>query len=106
LLAFFAPTPRHCALAQPPLMRGPTVVYYNGYGQGYYGGYAPNYGSQYLVVPNNGYPVYGNGYSGYGNGPYGNYRGYGNPGYYNPYYNRTYRQSYRMPARYVYYGGF
>jgi hypothetical protein len=84
------------------MMTGPTVVYYDGFGQGYYGGNSPSYGAAYVLVPNNGY-------SGYGNGPYGNYRGYGNPGHYDPFYGRTFAPStyrYRVSPRFGYYSGF
>jgi hypothetical protein len=83
-LACLAPNPHGQAYAQA------TVVYYNGYGQGYYGGnnqgyyngYGRGYGGTYVFVPNR--------YTGFGNGPYGTdyYPVYSNPGYYDPFYGR------------------
>jgi hypothetical protein len=99
-LASLAPTGHQGAYAQQMLVRVPTVTYYNGYGQGSYGGYAPFYGDTYVSVPNIGY-------SGYGSGPYGNYSGYGNLGYYQPYYGRTFGPpTYWVAPRTVYYRGY
>jgi hypothetical protein len=88
-----APIPHNFAYAQRTLMRGQTVVYYNEYGQGYYGVNGQNYGATYVLVPNNGYSGFGNGPygNGYGRGPY--YLGYNNSGYY----DQSYGQAFRHP---------
>ena len=70
-------------------------------GQTDYGGYAPGYGGEYIVVPNNVY-------SGHGNGPYGYDAGYVNPGYSGPFGGRTFGGSASRGARNAgfYYSGF
>jgi hypothetical protein len=94
-----APNAHNLASAQQ-LMPGQTVIYYNGYGQGYYGVYVPSYRATYTVVPYNGY-------SGYGNGPYGNDPGYVNQGSYGPFGNRAFGASaYRAARAYNYYYGY
>jgi hypothetical protein len=99
-MALLAPTAHNLAYAQQTLMGNHTVVYYNGYGQGYYGGTVPNYGGTYVFVPNNGY-------SGYGSGPYGNYPGYGNLGFSSPFGDRMLGGSaYRASRTSVYYRGY
>ena len=89
-LAFLATGAQQGAYAQQILMPGQTVVYYNGYGQGYYGGYVPRYGATYGLAPSYGYSGYGYGYRPYGyNGDYPGYssgpfgpRTFGSPTYY------------------------
>ena len=65
---------------------------YNGYGQGYYGGYGQGYNGysqSYRYGPGiQTYSGYGNGPYGYGNGSY--YNGYGNSGYYQQPYSPVY----------------
>ena len=78
----FVSTVHSVAYAQRTLVRGQTVVYYDGYGQGYYGGNVQGYGVPYALVPNYGYSAFGSSPYGYGNGRY--YPGYNNSGYYGP----------------------